>query len=58
MLAPDDGPESEANGDADNRGGAASPAPQRKIIHINMDAFYASRQLAYAARFFLGDQIL
>jgi hypothetical protein len=43
MLAPDDAPDSGTIGDdARNRGVVAAPARQRKIIHIDMDAFYAS----------------
>ena len=43
MLAPDDAPDSGTIGDdARDRGVFAGPASQRKIIHIDMDAFYAS----------------
>jgi DNA polymerase IV len=41
MLAPDDAQDSGTIGDAGNPG-VSRPAPQRKIIHIDMDAFYAS----------------
>jgi DNA polymerase IV len=41
MPAPDIGPEHDANATAGLAKTAAS-APQRKIIHIDMDAFYAS----------------
>ncbi len=42
MLAPDDAPDSGTIGDHARNRGVSRPAPQRKIIHIDMDAFYAS----------------
>ena len=42
MLAPDDAPHSGTIGDDARNRGVAAPARQRKIIHIDMDAFYAS----------------
>lgn len=43
MLTSNDVPhESEGNGRAHDRDAAAVPPPQRKIIHVDMDAFYAS----------------
>jgi DNA polymerase-4 len=42
MLAPDDAPDSGTIGDDTRNRGVAAPARQRKIIHIDMDAFYAS----------------
>ena len=42
MLAQGDAPEREAIGDDTRDRAVAAPARQRKIIHIDMDAFYAS----------------
>ena len=42
MLAPDDAPDSGTIGDEPRNRVVAGPARQRKIIHIDMDAFYAS----------------
>jgi DNA polymerase-4 len=42
MLAPDDAPDSGTIGDDAGNRGVSRSAPQRKIIHIDMDAFYAS----------------
>ena len=42
MLAQGDAPEREAIGDDARDRAVAAPARQRKIIHIDMDAFYAS----------------
>jgi len=42
MLAPDDAPDSGTIGDDARNRGVDAPALQRKIIHIDMDAFYAS----------------
>jgi DNA polymerase-4 len=43
MLAPDHAPDSGTIGDdARDCGVFAGRAPQRKIIHIDMDAFFAS----------------
>jgi DNA polymerase-4 len=43
MLSPDDAPDrGMINAERQDRGVAHEPARQRKIIHVDMDAFYAS----------------
>ena len=42
MLAPDNAPDDGTIGDDAGNRGVAAPARRRKIIHIDMDAFYAS----------------